>query len=61
METEKYEEGVTWVKDVLFNLKFSPERLKIVSNKMINDVARFVCILICNFKGLPKSVCLVQG
>lgn len=39
VENEKYEKGVRWTRDVLYNLKFSVERVKAVANKMIKDVA----------------------
>ena len=39
MEQEKYERGVEIVKDILYHTKFTPERLKIVAQRMTNDVA----------------------
>ncbi|KAK3088334.1 hypothetical protein FSP39_017783 [Pinctada imbricata] len=39
VEQEKYERGVEILKDILFNTKFTPERLKIVGQKMNNEVA----------------------
>lgn len=41
VENEKYERGVRWVKEVLYDLKFSVERIKVVANKMIKDVANY--------------------
>jgi len=41
VENEKYNKAVEWIQDVLFNLQFSAERLKIVANKIINDVANY--------------------
>ena len=42
VENDKYEKGVTWAKDVLFNLKFSVDRIKTVANKIIKDVPKYV-------------------
>lgn len=39
VENEKYEKAVEWLKDILFGVKFSPDRLKVTANKIINDVA----------------------
>ena len=40
VESHKYARGVQWLKDVLFNVQFTKERLLVVANKMINDVSR---------------------
>ena len=42
MEAEKYARGVKWVQEVLYKIQFTAERLTIVANKMMNDVARFL-------------------
>ena len=41
VELEKYDRGVRWLREVLFNVKFTKERLLVVATKMINDVARY--------------------
>ena len=41
VEAEKYDCGVRWLREVLFNVKFTRERLLVVTTKMINDVARY--------------------
>ena len=39
---EKYVRGVEWLKEILYGIQFSADRLLVVANKMINDVARLV-------------------
>ncbi|XP_047134404.1 uncharacterized protein C05D11.1 isoform X1 [Hydra vulgaris] len=39
VENEKYTKGVEWLRDILYNLQFAPERLKVVANKILNGVA----------------------
>ena len=39
MEVEKYEKGVAWLKEILYHTQFTSERVKIISSKIINDVA----------------------
>ncbi len=41
MEAKKYALGVRWVKEVLYGVQFTKERLLVVANKMINDVSRY--------------------
>ena len=41
VEAEKYDCGVRWLRELLFNVKFTRERLLVVTTKMINDVARY--------------------
>ncbi|KAK3592274.1 hypothetical protein CHS0354_037563 [Potamilus streckersoni] len=41
VEKEKYEKGVTWLKDLLYNIKFTAERLRIVAKRMSNDIAEY--------------------
>ena len=41
VEAEKYALGVRWLKEVLYGVQFTKERLLVVANKMINDVSRF--------------------
>ena len=41
VELEKYDRGVRWLREVLFNVKFTKERLLVVATKMMNDVARY--------------------
>ena len=40
VEFDKYVKGVQWLKDLLYSVQFSLERIHIVANKMLNDVAR---------------------
>lgn len=40
LELGKYEKNVKWIKDILYQTKFTAERLKIISTKIINDVAQ---------------------
>ncbi|XP_054014823.1 uncharacterized protein C05D11.1-like isoform X1 [Hylaeus anthracinus] len=41
LEIEKYEKGVQWIKELLYETELTPDRLKIVAAKTINDVAQF--------------------
>lgn len=40
VEFDKYMKGVHWLKDLLYGVQFSVERIRIVANKMLNDVAK---------------------
>ncbi|XP_076234685.1 uncharacterized protein C05D11.1 [Calliopsis andreniformis] len=40
LEIEKYEKGVQWIKELLYNTELTPDRLKIIASKMVNDVAQ---------------------
>ncbi|KAK1127835.1 hypothetical protein K0M31_003327 [Melipona bicolor] len=41
LEMEKYEKGVQWIKELLYETKLTPDRLKITAAKIVNDVAQF--------------------
>ncbi|XP_015438659.1 PREDICTED: uncharacterized protein C05D11.1-like [Dufourea novaeangliae] len=41
LEIEKYEKGVQWIKELLYETELTPNRLKIIATKMVNDVAQF--------------------
>ncbi|XP_043275299.1 uncharacterized protein C05D11.1-like [Venturia canescens] len=41
LEVSKYSKGVQWIKELLYDTKFTADRLKIIASKMINDVAQF--------------------
>ncbi|XP_071956159.1 uncharacterized protein C05D11.1-like [Antedon mediterranea] len=40
VENEKYAKGVQWLHDLMYNVRFETERIKIIATKMINDVAK---------------------
>lgn len=40
LELSKYEKGVQWIKELLYQTEMTTERLKIIATKMINDVAQ---------------------
>ena len=40
VELDKYMKGVHWLKDLLYGLQFSADRIHIVANKMLNDVTK---------------------
>ena len=42
VEAGKYAQGVQWVREVLYGVQFTKDRLLVVANKMINDVSRCV-------------------
>lgn len=37
---DKYEKGVQWLKELLYDTELTVDRLKIISAKMVNDVAQ---------------------
>ncbi|XP_076165963.1 uncharacterized protein C05D11.1 isoform X2 [Ptiloglossa arizonensis] len=40
LEIEKYEKGVQWIKELLYETELTLDRLKIIAAKMINDIAQ---------------------
>ena len=40
VEADKYGVGVAHLKEVLFSIQFTKERIQVVASKMINDVSR---------------------
>ncbi|GAB5591544.1 hypothetical protein Unana1_06444 [Umbelopsis nana] len=38
VEAAKYAKAVQWIKDAIYNTKFTPERLKITASKILNDI-----------------------
>ncbi|RWS10415.1 uncharacterized protein B4U79_04417 [Dinothrombium tinctorium] len=41
VEVEKLEKGVVWLRDLLYQTQFTPERIKIVATRMLNDIAQY--------------------
>ena len=37
---EKYKKGVQWIRELLYQVQFTVDRLKIMATKMINDVSQ---------------------
>ncbi len=40
VEAEKYLVGVAHLREVLFDIQFSEERIQVLANKLVNDVSR---------------------
>lgn len=40
VEAAKYEMGINWLRQLLYQTVFTVDRLKIIANKMVNDVAQ---------------------
>ncbi|XP_033228376.1 uncharacterized protein C05D11.1-like isoform X2 [Belonocnema kinseyi] len=40
LEVSKYAKGVQWIKELLYQTEFTPERLKVTGAKIINEVAQ---------------------
>ncbi|CAD6227691.1 GSCOCG00001371001-RA-CDS [Cotesia congregata] len=40
LELSKYPKGVQWIKELLYDTKFTPERLKIISSKLLNELTQ---------------------
>lgn len=38
LEPNKYEQGVIWLRELLYQTKLTAERLKIIAAKIVNDV-----------------------
>lgn len=36
----KYPKGVQWIKELLYDTKFTPERLKIIASKLLNEITQ---------------------
>lgn len=41
VEVSKYGIGVQWLRDLLYNVEFTWERVGVVANKMLNDIPRY--------------------
>ena len=39
VEMEKYKKGVQWIRELLYQVQFTVDRLKIMATKMTNDVS----------------------
>ena len=40
MEVNNFEKGIQWLRELLYSVQFTAERIKIVGNKIINDIPR---------------------
>lgn len=40
VEANKYEVGLTWLRDLLYKTVFTPDRLKVIATKLNNSVAQ---------------------
>ena len=40
VEMEKYKKGVQWIRELLYQVQFTVDRLKIMATKMTNDVSQ---------------------
>ncbi|XP_046677319.1 uncharacterized protein C05D11.1-like [Homalodisca vitripennis] len=40
LEPNKYERGIVWIRELLYQTKLTVERLKIIATKIVNDVAQ---------------------
>ncbi|XP_034934378.1 uncharacterized protein C05D11.1-like [Chelonus insularis] len=41
IEISKYNKGIQWIKELLYNTKFTPERLKIIAAKLLNEITQY--------------------
>ena len=39
MEPKKYEQGIKWIQELLFNSIFTEERVKVLATKIVNNVS----------------------
>lgn len=40
VEPNKFNKGIQWIRDLLYETKFTPDRIQIVANKIVNDVSQ---------------------
>ena len=40
VELEKYAKGVQWLQELLYAVRLTPDRLKVIATKMLKDVTR---------------------
>lgn len=55
LEMGKYTKGIQWIRELLYDAKFNPERLKIIASKMMNEIT------ICKKKGHKICGDLMKG
>ena len=55
VEREKYETGVKWLREILYQTKFPADRLKTTVKRMIKDIAK------CKRKGYSVLRALIRG
>ena len=41
VEVDKYEKGIIWLRELLYQTEFTKDRLKIVATQLANDVAKY--------------------
>ena len=39
MEPKKYEKGIRWIRELLYQTKLTVERVKIIATKIVNNVS----------------------
>lgn len=61
VELSKYEDGVRWLKNLLYNSLFTVERLKIIAQKIINDVVQAKRSGRDVVSYIMKGLCYVEG
>ncbi|XP_015108597.1 uncharacterized protein C05D11.1 [Diachasma alloeum] len=55
IEMSKYGKGIQWIRELLYDTKFNPERLKIIASRMLNEIT------ICKKKGHKICGNLMRG
>ncbi|XP_011314165.1 uncharacterized protein C05D11.1 [Fopius arisanus] len=55
IEMSKYAKGIQWIRELLYDTKFNPERLRIIASKMLNEIT------ICKKKGHKICGDLMRG
>ncbi|XP_053381490.1 uncharacterized protein C05D11.1-like isoform X2 [Mercenaria mercenaria] len=56
VEKEKYELGVKWLREILYQTKFPADRLKVVAKRMNNDISKYKRKGIAVLKALFRSI-----
>lgn len=61
VEKEKYELGVKWLREILYQTKFPAERIKVIAKRMNNDISKYKRKGNCVLKALIRSIVFTGG
>ena len=53
VEEEKYTKGVQWLQEILYQIQFTADRIKIVPQKILCHLAKFLDLLPLTFPNIP--------
>jgi Zn-dependent M16 (insulinase) family peptidase len=61
VEKAKYELGVKWLREILYQTKFPAERLKVIAKRMNNDISKYKRKGNAVLKAVFRSLVFSQG